>query len=95
MENCIANSLANVIYFVIIDETCESDPNHQLAANQTKDMQTAYTLPPFSEVYINISITVPLCMYHTPAYTVAGANSLRVEGAGTNGNKTFRGTSAR
>ncbi len=80
---------------VIRNRTCEPDQNRQIAANQIQDMHTAQTLLPVSESHNIIIITVQTCICHTPAYTAAGAGSLRVWGAGTNGNKTFRGTSAR
>ena len=88
------------IHYVIRNEICTLDQNRQIAANQIQNMQTPQILLPrillpISELNINSSITVQSCICHTPAYTAAGAGNLRVWGAGTNGNKTFRGTSAR
>ena len=48
-----------------------------------------------SQSYTSVSYHSANMHCHTPAYTAAGAGSLRVWGAGTNGNKTCRGTSAR
>lgn len=95
MEDCLVNSLANVNPLCYQEWNMQTrlEPSNYSQSNTRRANTTNPTT--YLRVNISVSITVQSCICHTPAYTAAGAGNLRVWGAGTNGNKTVRGTSAR